>query len=74
MKNSPTVTDKNPGNASKTDNRNVPGTRENNALRGVRQTQPTVIAGHKGDPQGGPAQVLKHHAAVKQGDTRPPPR
>jgi hypothetical protein len=40
MKNSPTVTDKNPGNASKTDNRNVPGTRENNSLRGVRQTPP----------------------------------
>jgi hypothetical protein len=76
MKNSPTSTDTNPNNASKSGSPVAPiqGSKGWDDKRGVRQTKPTVIAGHNGDPQGGPAQVLKHHAVAAPGDKPHPKR
>jgi hypothetical protein len=68
----PTKTDRNPGNSSKSGP--SPGQRSFEALKGVRPTRPTVIAGHDGNPVGSPAQVLVHHAAAAKGDKKPAPK
>jgi hypothetical protein len=76
MKNSPTSTDKNPNNATKSGSPVNPivGSKGWDAARGVRETKPTKIAGHDGNPAGAPAQVLKHHAVVAPGDKPHPKR
>jgi hypothetical protein len=66
---SPTSTDQNKGNASKSGSPANPiqGSKAWDAARGVRPTKPTVIAGHNGDPQGGPEQRIKHHSVAAPG-------
>lgn len=76
MKNSPTVTDKNPNNASKSGSPDNPiqGSKAWDDKRGVRQTKPTVLA-PKDSPAGDAKHtVLKHHAVVKAGDVQHPKR
>jgi hypothetical protein len=76
MKNSPTQTDTNPNNASRSGSpvNPIQGSKAWDDKRGVRQTKPTKIAGHDGNPAGGPEQVLKHHAVTKAGDEKHPKR
>jgi hypothetical protein len=76
MKTSPTQTDTNPGNASKSGSPDNPiqGSKAWDDKRGVRQTKPTVLSAK--DNPAGDAQhtVLKHHAVTKAGDEKHPKR
>jgi hypothetical protein len=72
MKNAPVKTDTNPGNISKSGKTQpTPGTRANDAARGVKHRPPTIIAASN-DPQGGPAKVIR--GGVRKAGDKPPTR